>query len=46
VRQPRDGIDGGVRAGWSLYERGGFEPCDPFGDYRASPDNTYMTLRL
>jgi hypothetical protein len=24
----------------------GLVPCGPFGDYRASPDNTFMTLRL
>jgi len=23
-----------------------FEPCEPFGDYRASRNSTYMTLRL
>jgi putative acetyltransferase len=30
----------------SLYARAGFEPCAPFGDYRHSPNSTYMTLRL
>lgn len=30
----------------SLYASAGFEPCSPFGDYRASPDNAFMTLRL
>jgi putative acetyltransferase len=30
----------------SLYAAGGFTPCDPFGDYRASPNSTYMTLYL
>ena len=30
----------------SLYERAGFEPCAPFGDYRLSANSTYMTLRL
>ena len=30
----------------SLYARAGFEPCEPFGDYRASRNSTYMTLRL
>jgi enterochelin esterase family protein len=29
-----------------LYARVGFEVCAPFGDYRASPNSTYMTLRL
>ena len=30
----------------SLYVSAGFEPCEPFGDYRASPNSTYMTLYL
>jgi len=30
----------------SLYARAGFEVCEPFGDYRASPNSTYMTLAL
>jgi putative acetyltransferase len=30
----------------SLYASAGFEPCEPFGDYRESPNSTYMTLRL
>jgi putative acetyltransferase len=30
----------------SLYARAGFEPCEPFGDYRESPNSTYMTLRF
>jgi putative acetyltransferase len=30
----------------ALYASVGFELCEPFGDYRASPDNTYMTLHL
>ena len=30
----------------ALYERAGFEPCEPFGDYRDSPNSTYMTLRI
>jgi putative acetyltransferase len=30
----------------SLYARAGFEPCEPFGDYRPSPNSTYMTLWL
>ena len=30
----------------SLYASAGFEPCQPFGDYRLSPNSTYMTLRL
>ncbi len=30
----------------SLYARAGFTPCDPFGDYRPSPNSTFMTLSL
>ena len=30
----------------SLYASAGFEPCEPFGDYRDSPNSTYMTLHL
>ena len=30
----------------SLYARTGFTPCDPFGDYRPSPNSTFMTLSL
>ena len=29
-----------------LYARAGFTPCEPFGEYRLSPNSTYMTLRL
>jgi putative acetyltransferase len=29
-----------------LYESAGFVVCEPFGDYRASPNSTYMTLDL
>jgi putative acetyltransferase len=29
-----------------LYARAGFGPCPPFGDYRASPNSTCMTLAL
>ena len=29
-----------------LYERAGFEPCEPFGDYAPSPYNTFMTISL
>jgi putative acetyltransferase len=29
-----------------LYMSAGFTPCDPFGDYRISPNSTYMTLAL
>ena len=30
----------------SLYASAGFEPCEPFADYRQTPSNSYMTLRL
>jgi putative acetyltransferase len=30
----------------SLYASAGFESCEPFADYRDSPNSTYMTLRL
>jgi putative acetyltransferase len=30
----------------SLYASAGFTPCGPFGDYRLSPTNTFMTLLL
>jgi putative acetyltransferase len=30
----------------SLYAGAGFTTCDPFGDYRFSPNSTYMTLDL
>lgn len=30
----------------TLYERVGFVPCEPFSDYRPSPDNCFMTLSL
>jgi putative acetyltransferase len=29
-----------------LYTNAGFMPCGPFGDYGASPDNTFMTREL
>jgi putative acetyltransferase len=29
-----------------LYASARFAPCEPFGDYGPSPDNTYMTLYL
>jgi putative acetyltransferase len=28
----------------ALYRKLGFEPCDPFGDYAASPHSTHMTI--
>lgn len=30
----------------SLYAGAGFRPCGPFGSYRPSPSNTFMTLTL
>jgi putative acetyltransferase len=30
----------------ALYASVGFKLCEPFGAYRASPNSTYMTLRL
>lgn len=30
----------------ALYASAGFELCQPFGDYRDSPNSTYMTLRI
>ncbi len=30
----------------SLYMSAGFSLCEPFGDYRRSPNSTYMTMRV
>lgn len=30
----------------SLYARGGFRPCEPFGEYTFTPHSTYMTIAL
>jgi putative acetyltransferase len=30
----------------ALYASAGFTECDPFGDYRLSPNSTYMTTEL
>lgn len=30
----------------SLYVSAGFAPWEPFGDYRQSPNSTYMTMRV
>jgi putative acetyltransferase len=30
----------------SLYASAGFAPCEPFGDYRRSPNTIYMTMRV
>ena len=45
-RQPRDGTMEAFGPARSLYASVGFVPCGPFGDYRESPDNTFMTLVL
>lgn len=29
-----------------LYVSAGFAPCEPFGDYRLSPNTTYMTMSV
>jgi putative acetyltransferase len=29
-----------------LYAKHGFEPCDPFADYREDPHSCYMTMEL
>ncbi|MEU7243004.1 GNAT family N-acetyltransferase [Streptomyces sparsogenes] len=29
-----------------LYEKFGFVPCEPFGDYRPDPNSTFMTRML
>jgi putative acetyltransferase len=30
----------------ALYERAGFEPCEPFGPYRSSRNSIFMTVQL
>jgi putative acetyltransferase len=30
----------------ALYASAGFAPCEPFADYRPSPNSTFMTLAL
>lgn len=30
----------------ALYAAAGFTPCGPFGDYRESPNSTFLTLAL
>jgi putative acetyltransferase len=30
----------------ALYASAGFRPCEPFGDYQASPDNCFFTITL
>src|SRR3954471_21370523 len=37
------GTDGFFLPARRLYEKFGFDYCDPFGDYAPSPHNTFMT---
>ena len=40
------GTQGAFGPARSLYERAGFRPCGPFGDYEPSPNSAFMTLAL
>lgn len=40
------GTDGFFRPARKLYEKFGFDYCEPFADYRPSPHNTFMTRAL
>jgi putative acetyltransferase len=40
------GTDKAFAPAASLYMSAGFVPCEPFGDYRRSPNTAYMTMRL
>lgn len=40
------GTSPGFHPARSLYAASGFEVCEPFGDYSATPDNVCMTLAL
>lgn len=40
------GSHAGFAAAHALYRSAGFVPAGPFGEYRASPDNVFMTLEL
>jgi putative acetyltransferase len=40
------GTAGAFEPARSLYAAAGFVPCGPFGDYAATPDNTFMTRVL
>jgi putative acetyltransferase len=40
------GTDEAFAPAASLYMSAGFVPCEPFGDYRRSPNTAYMTMRL
>jgi putative acetyltransferase len=43
---PETGVQEAFAPARSLYVSAGFAPCGPFGDYRQSPNTTYMTLRV
>jgi putative acetyltransferase len=40
------GVQEAFAAARWLYVSAGFTPCEPFGDYRRSPNTTYMTMRF
>ena len=40
------GTQGAFVPARSLYERAGFSPCGPFGDYGPSPNSAFMTMAL
>lgn len=40
------GIEPGFAAARSLYATAGFWVCEPFADYRPSPNSTFMTRDL
>jgi putative acetyltransferase len=40
------GAQPGFAAARSLYARGGFAECPPFGSYRPDPNSVFMTLAL
>lgn len=40
------GTQGAFAPARSLYERAGFSPCGPFGDYGPSPNSAFMTMAL
>ena len=46
----RVSIETGTQAAFApartLYQKAGFSPCGPFGDYGPSPNSTFMTLAL
>jgi putative acetyltransferase len=40
------GTTAAFAAARTMYRSAGFVPCGPFGGYRPSDDNTFMTLEL